>query len=141
MKIEPLEPKIYLCPPFQDLFLFHQKKQNVIPKKCEQPKRHKNSSNFENCQKSKKVIKFWSQYFQEKKKNSIPKISDKLQKSTSRPTSMMNIGIWSEKEHDLFLKGYEIHGHKWSLIAKYWVLTRSRSQVASHAQKYFQKSK
>ena len=47
-------------------------------------------------------------------------------------------GHWRDKEHQLFLFGYETHGKKWDLVAKV-VGTRSQSQVRSHAQKHFKK--
>ncbi|KAL0478276.1 hypothetical protein AKO1_008518 [Acrasis kona] len=48
-------------------------------------------------------------------------------------------GKWSEEEHEQFLRGLNEFGHQWSLIARYHVKTRERSQIASHAQKYFKK--
>lgn len=50
-----------------------------------------------------------------------------------------NSGAWTCTEHELFLKGHQIHGRNWAIISKEFVKTRSRMQVASHAQKYFQK--
>ncbi|KAF6147575.1 hypothetical protein GIB67_035332 [Kingdonia uniflora] len=45
---------------------------------------------------------------------------------------------WSEGEHRLFLMGLNTHGKgNWKTIAKNYVLTRTPTQVASHAQKYF----
>lgn len=48
--------------------------------------------------------------------------------------------MWTKEEHELFLKGYEAHGHNWKMIADI-VRTRNRSQVASHAQKFLQKKR
>jgi SHAQKYF class myb-like DNA-binding protein len=54
----------------------------------------------------------------------------------------INDGAWSDKEHELFLLGLEKCGKgRWRDIAEYYVRTRTRTQVASHAQKYFQKQK
>eukprot|EP00002_Diphylleia_rotans_P032427 TRINITY_DN6807_c0_g1_i1.p1 TRINITY_DN6807_c0_g1~~TRINITY_DN6807_c0_g1_i1.p1 ORF type:complete len:226 (+),score=57.48 TRINITY_DN6807_c0_g1_i1:290-967(+) len=47
---------------------------------------------------------------------------------------------WSDEEHELFLKGLEQYGRgEWTLIAKNLIKTRTPSQVASHAQKYFKR--
>ncbi len=55
------------------------------------------------------------------------------------PESKYLTGKWSEEEHNLFLRGLEDYGHQWALIARHYVKTRERSQIASHAQKYFKK--
>lgn len=45
---------------------------------------------------------------------------------------------WSEEEHRLFLLGLDTHGKgDWRNIARNFVKTRTPTQVASHAQKYF----
>nr|QSD99522.1 MYB family transcription factor [Melilotus albus] len=44
---------------------------------------------------------------------------------------------WTEAEHRLFLQGVEKHGWgDWRSISRYSVVTRTPTQVASHAQKY-----
>ncbi|XP_024164712.1 probable transcription factor At5g61620 [Rosa chinensis] len=50
-----------------------------------------------------------------------------------------NKGVgWSEEEHRKFLEGIETLGKgDWRGISKHYVTTRSPTQVASHAQKYF----
>ena len=50
-------------------------------------------------------------------------------------------GPWTDDEHRRFEQGLKECGHNWSKIAKEYVKTRVRTQVASHAQKYFQKQK
>jgi SHAQKYF class myb-like DNA-binding protein len=46
-------------------------------------------------------------------------------------------GRWSKDEHERFLLGLKILGKgKWVEIAEKFVITRSRVQVASHAQKF-----
>ncbi|KAL2932550.1 Transcription factor SRM1 [Bienertia sinuspersici] len=46
--------------------------------------------------------------------------------------------MWTEEEHKLFLLGMETYGKgDWKGIAKDFVKTRNATQVASHAQKHF----
>lgn len=45
---------------------------------------------------------------------------------------------WTEKEHKLFLMGLKKYGKgDWRNISRNYVMTRTPTQVASHAQKYF----
>ncbi|XP_045818481.1 transcription factor DIVARICATA-like [Trifolium pratense] len=45
---------------------------------------------------------------------------------------------WTEEEHKSFLSGLkEYKEGEWKLISRYYVKTRTPTQVASHAQKYF----
>lgn len=45
---------------------------------------------------------------------------------------------WSVEEHDLFLEGLKAFGKgHWREISRHFVLSRTPTQVASHAQKYF----
>ncbi|KAJ8423339.1 hypothetical protein Cgig2_029733 [Carnegiea gigantea] len=47
---------------------------------------------------------------------------------------------WTEAEHEAFLVGLEKYGKgDWKSISRYCVKTRTPTQVASHAQKYFEK--
>ncbi|KAH6802429.1 Duplicated homeodomain-like superfamily protein [Perilla frutescens var. frutescens] len=49
---------------------------------------------------------------------------------------------WTVEEHMLFLRGLEIYGKSdWRSISRNVVITRLPSQVASHAQKYFNRLK
>ncbi|XP_058746440.1 transcription factor KUA1-like [Vicia villosa] len=51
--------------------------------------------------------------------------------------SAKKIQHWNAKEHRLFLEGLERYGKgNWKKISKH-VVTKSSTQVASHAQKYF----
>jgi len=50
----------------------------------------------------------------------------------------INDGPWTEVEHANFIEGLKIEGRgKWRDIAEKYVKTRTRTQVASHAQKFF----
>ncbi|CAJ2652865.1 unnamed protein product [Trifolium pratense] len=59
--------------------------------------------------------------------NKVPPLMKKIKK----------VQHWKEEEHRLFLEGLEKYGKgNWKAISKY-VGTKSYTQVASHAQKYF----
>ncbi|GER30485.1 duplicated homeodomain-like superfamily protein [Striga asiatica] len=46
--------------------------------------------------------------------------------------------LWTEEEHKLFLMGLKKYGKgDWRNISRNFVVTRTPTQVASHAQKYF----
>ncbi|CAI5736611.1 unnamed protein product [Peronospora destructor] len=47
-------------------------------------------------------------------------------------------GRWTADEHERFLEGFCIHGHKWKRVQQV-VRTRSVTQVRTHAQKYLLK--
>lgn len=47
-------------------------------------------------------------------------------------------GRWTADEHERFLSGFRIHGHKWKRVQQV-VRTRSVTQVRTHAQKYLLK--
>ncbi|RLN44015.1 hypothetical protein BBJ28_00008303 [Nothophytophthora sp. Chile5] len=47
-------------------------------------------------------------------------------------------GRWTADEHERFLEGFRIHGHKWKRVQQV-VRTRSVTQVRTHAQKYLLK--
>ncbi|CAL5326638.1 unnamed protein product [Camellia sinensis] len=58
---------------------------------------------------------------------------------SSRSDQERRRGIaWSEEEHRLFLLGLEKYGKgDWRSISRHFVVSRTPTQVASHAQKYF----
>ena len=47
-----------------------------------------------------------------------------------------NVGRWSKEEHYIFLKGMKDYGNYWKKLEQI-MKTRSKSQIRSHAQKYF----
>ncbi|KAJ1388103.1 SANT/Myb domain [Sesbania bispinosa] len=48
------------------------------------------------------------------------------------------VQYWTKEEHELFLSGLKIYGRgNWKSISKYVVKSKTATQVASHAQKYF----
>ncbi|KAM0945281.1 putative transcription factor MYB-HB-like family [Dioscorea sansibarensis] len=59
--------------------------------------------------------------------------------NTSKPKRERRKGtLWSKKEHMLFLYGLLVYGKgDWRSISRNCVVTRTPTQVASHAQKYF----
>ncbi|CAK7355504.1 unnamed protein product [Dovyalis caffra] len=58
--------------------------------------------------------------------------------SNDKPNQRKKGVPWTEKEHELFLNGLKRYGKgDWRSISRNCVVTRTPSQVASHAQKYF----
>jgi SHAQKYF class myb-like DNA-binding protein len=49
-------------------------------------------------------------------------------------------GRWTQEEHERFLRGFELYGHKWRKVRDV-VGTRTVTQVRTHAQKFFVKLK
>ncbi|PIN14136.1 Zuotin [Handroanthus impetiginosus] len=69
----------------------------------------------------------------------------KKKKEKKKKVKSVRIGVqrgvpWTEEEHKRFLYGLQRYGRgDWKSISRYCVLTKSNSQVASHAQKYFKR--
>lgn len=63
--------------------------------------------------------------------------NNKRKKSSLNDAKLQKDGRWTLTEHNLFLLGMSIHGHRWCRVAKY-VPTRSATQIRSHAQKHFE---
>jgi SHAQKYF class myb-like DNA-binding protein len=59
--------------------------------------------------------------------------------SPNQRDTRYNHGRWTAEEHEQFVLGFQTCGRDWSRIAREFVTTRMRSQVASHAQKYLMK--
>jgi len=80
-------------------------------------------------------------------KNAKPESVDKELHPKS-PYKMMNPGRWTNEEHERFLEGnlfaipiaIRLYGKNWIKVEAY-VGSRSRSQIRSHAQKYFNNEK
>lgn len=79
----------------------------------------------------------------EEEENDLAKL---VSSSMSKPLKEGEKGVrkkgnkWSTQEHMLFLLGLDKHGKgEWRSISKEFVKTRSPAQVASHAQKYFER--
>jgi hypothetical protein len=108
MKFEILEPKVYLTPPFQDLFLTRSKDINYSKhgedlRPFYQPIRKESQK----TQGMKKLTFLNQSFFDSETKNS-PK--------TILITSIHDnkkYGMWDESEHKKFLKGYETYGNQW----------------------------
>lgn len=63
---------------------------------------------------------------------------DAIAKTSLQPPNVRRNCPWTEAEHRLFLLGLEEYGRgNWRDIAAHYVSTRTPTQVASHAQKYF----
>ncbi|KAK2454165.1 transcription factor MYBS3 [Trifolium repens] len=61
--------------------------------------------------------------------------------SMSNNEKMKKVKSWTEKEHKAFLKGLKAVGKgRWKNISRNFVITKTPTQVASHAQKYFQRN-
>uniref|UniRef100_A0A6I9S063 Uncharacterized protein LOC105055347 n=3 Tax=Elaeis guineensis var. tenera TaxID=51953 RepID=A0A6I9S063_ELAGV len=75
----------------------------------------------------------------ETKKLPSPMAAAEASVETIAPTSTKGMP-WTEEEHRLFLIGMDVHGRgDWRNIAKNFVTTRTPTQVASHAQKFFKR--
>ncbi|OIT35903.1 PREDICTED: transcription factor MYB1R1-like [Nicotiana attenuata] len=85
----------------------------------------RNGHNYRTCSEKSKTIKLFG-----------VKISTSTKKDNGRKIKK---GIaWTEDEQRLLLKGLEIHGKgKWAKIGKDLLPSRTPTQIASHAQKYF----
>ncbi|KAK3413658.1 hypothetical protein EUGRSUZ_I02207 [Eucalyptus grandis] len=68
-----------------------------------------------------------------------PPVQKSKGKSKVEPKGERKRGIaWTKEEHERFLGGLEIYGRgDWKSISKYVVMSKTPTQVASHAQKYF----
>ena len=53
------------------------------------------------------------------------------------PSSTKNTGMWLQWEHQLFLKGLQIHGEDWVKVSSV-IGSRTKAQVSRHARTYFQ---
>ncbi|KAL0423512.1 UNVERIFIED_CONTAM: Transcription factor DIVARICATA [Sesamum radiatum] len=71
-----------------------------------------------------------------KKEDGSPSIEAKTRNGQQRRRGVP----WTEEEHQLFLMGLNKYGKgDWRSISRYYVITKTPTQVASHAQKYFRR--
>ena len=82
------------------------------------------------------VYKPYSKNGNNKTTTSSTTSSSSIECKKTRKLSKKSSGVWKEEEHNLFLQGLENVGENWKLISEIYVKTRSRRQVASHAQKF-----
>ena len=110
MKLETLEPKINLIPPFQDLYLVHRKNiQNQPPTTSTKiPKQNISigGSTKQDIHQKKPLI-FYHQNFHTK--------NQKIFKNCTKTSFDENLrcGTWTDFEHESFLKGYQMYGNQW----------------------------
>ncbi len=62
-----------------------------------------------------------------------------LDKRKKQQHANIKRGKWTKSEHEEFLKGYQKYGNNWKKISEEYVPTRTKIQLASHAQKYFER--
>ncbi|KAG7583763.1 Myb domain plants protein [Arabidopsis suecica] len=75
-------------------------------------------------------------------KYALPKYPDDDNVSLTEATQSKHGIPWTEEEHRLFLDGLNKYGKgAWSMISREFVKTRTKIQVASHAQKYDKRQK
>ncbi|KAI7758072.1 hypothetical protein M8C21_017378 [Ambrosia artemisiifolia] len=68
----------------------------------------------------------------------VAKTDAGLISSKSRVKERKKATPWTVEEHKIFLHGLEVYGKgDWRSISRMMVVTRTATQVASHAQKYF----
>jgi len=72
--------------------------------------------------------------------SSSPTMMDTVPPSSGQMSSTFKPGRWSQEEHERFLRGFELYGHKWRKVRDV-VGTRTVTQVRTHAQKFFVKLK
>ncbi|MED6213247.1 hypothetical protein PIB30_091303 [Stylosanthes scabra] len=70
------------------------------------------------------------------------RIEHRLLRRATGNNNERKVEHWTQEEHRLFVKGLDEFGKsKWKEISKLYVGTRNPTQVASHAQKYFNHKK
>lgn len=71
--------------------------------------------------------------------NTVPEFDD-VEEGAEGLKKPVRGGRWTADEHERFLAGFRIHGHKWKRV-QHVVKTRTVTQVRTHAQKFLLKQK
>ncbi|KAL7090672.1 hypothetical protein ACP275_12G056200 [Erythranthe tilingii] len=80
-------------------------------------------------------------HLEDKKYDQIESINKDEGSPSAKNGQQRRRGVpWTEEEHQLFLMGLNKYGKgDWRSISRYYVITKTPTQVASHAQKYFRR--
>ncbi|KAK2454164.1 transcription factor MYBS3 [Trifolium repens] len=97
-----------------------------------------NNNSMSNNEKMKKEFEQRSEKENDNDNNKFPGLAIVQRSNHER---IKRVKSWTEKEHKAFLKGLKAVGKgRWKNISRNFVITKTPTQVASHAQKYFQRN-
>ena len=119
-------------------FLIKKEKNNyLLTQRAVWTKRPNHSLNNSNIIKINSCINFDSN----RKNENIELIRKETNSSSSVESGIkFNVGRWTKEERYIFLEGMRDYGNDWKKLEQI-MKTRSRSQIRSHAQKYFMRLK